>query len=124
MSTKRRVRCRYSAAIAQDGRFFFSGTNGITYFRPDEMYGDAGASATVITGLALANKQVSWSDARAGEDKAFLVPSPPDHLQSLSLPYSERSLTISFACMDQSTPQKNSFRYRLEACVEQFAGAC
>ncbi|MBK6776738.1 MAG: hypothetical protein IPG74_13185 [Flavobacteriales bacterium] len=105
---------RYSAAIAHDGRFFFSGTNGITYFRPDEMYGDAGASATVITGLALANKQVSWSDARAGEDKAFLVPSPPDHLQSLSLPYSERSLTISFACMDHSAPAKNSFRYRLE----------
>ncbi|MBP6392515.1 MAG: hypothetical protein KA175_04155 [Flavobacteriales bacterium] len=105
---------RYSGAIGHDGRFFFAGTNGVTYFRPDEMYGDAGASATVITGLALANKQVRWSDARAGEDKAFLVPSPPDHLQSLLLPFSERSLTISFACMDHSAPAKNSFRYKLD----------
>jgi signal transduction histidine kinase/ligand-binding sensor domain-containing protein len=114
---------RHSAAIAHDGRFFFAGTNGITYFHPDEMYGDASPSATVITGLGLANKQVQWNNPRAAEDKAFFIPSPPDHLQSLSLPYAERSLTISFACMDHSTPLKNSFRYKLDGFHHEWVDA-
>lgn len=105
---------RYSAAIGHDGHFFFAGTNGITYFDPDEMYGVAGPSPTVITGLGLANRPVKWNGAPAGENKAFVIPAPPDHLQRLSLPYSERSLTISFACMDHSAPSKNHFRYKLE----------
>ncbi len=105
---------RYSAAIGHDGRFFFAGTNGITYFDPDEMYGEAAPSPTVITGLGLANRPVKWNGAPAGEDKAFVIPAPPDHLQRISLPYSERSLTISFACMDHSVPQKNRFRYKLQ----------
>ncbi len=114
---------RYSAAIGHDGRFYFAGTNGITWFDPEEMYGEASASATVITGLALANKQVRWNNARNEADKAFLVPSPPDHLTSLSLPYAERSLTLSFACMDHSAPQKNSFRYKLDGFHEDWVQA-
>lgn len=105
---------RYSAAIGHDGRFYFAGTNGITWFDPNTMYGDAAPSATVITGLALANKPVRWSAARSADEKGFFIPSPPDHLTSLALPYAERSLTISFACMDHSVPQKNRFRYKLE----------
>ncbi|MBK9075959.1 MAG: hypothetical protein IPL77_13465 [Flavobacteriales bacterium] len=105
---------RYSAAIGHDGRFYFAGTNGITWFDPNTMYRDAAPSATVITGLALANTPVRWKAARNGDDKGFVIPSPPDHLPSLSLPYAERSLTISFACMDHSVPQKNRFRYQLE----------
>ncbi len=78
------------------------------------MYGDAAPSATVITSLALAYTPVRWYTSGATEDKRFVIPSPPDHLTTLSLPYAERSLTISFACMDPSVPQKNRFRYQLE----------
>ena len=114
---------RYSAAISFDGRFYFAGTNGITYFHPDEMYGDASASATVITALGLANKQVRWNNAGTSDDKTFLVPAPPDQLRSLSLPYAERSITISFACMDHSTPLKNNFRYKLEGFHNEWVDA-
>lgn len=105
---------RYSAAIGHDGRFYFAGTNGITWFDPNTMYGDAAPSATVITSLALANTPVRWNTSGATEDKGFVIPSPPDYLNTLSLPYAKRSLTISFACMDHSVPQKNRFRYKLE----------
>ncbi|MBL7983826.1 MAG: hypothetical protein JNM91_02460, partial [Flavobacteriales bacterium] len=71
---------RYSAAIGYDGRFYFAGTNGITWFDPNTMYGDAAPSATVITGLALANTPVRWNARRSADDRDFLIPSPPDHL--------------------------------------------
>lgn len=105
---------RYSAAIAEDGRFFFAGTNGITWFDPNTMYGDAEPSPTVITGLALANTPVLWNSSVPNVSDAFVIPAPPDHLASLSLPYAQRSLTLSFACMDLSVPLKNRFRYKLE----------
>jgi signal transduction histidine kinase/ligand-binding sensor domain-containing protein len=104
---------RYSATVGADGNFYFAGTNGVTWFDPTTLYDEMGPSATVITGLGLANTPVAWVK-RTGEPDAFLLPSPPDHLTELTLPYAERSLTIHFACMDLGAPWKNRFRYKLE----------
>ncbi|HRH36869.1 MAG TPA: triple tyrosine motif-containing protein, partial [Flavobacteriales bacterium] len=104
---------RYSAAVGADGSFYFAGTNGVTWFDPNTLYDEMGPSATVITGLGLANTPVEWVK-RSGEHNAFQLPSPPDHVTDLALPYAERSLTIHFACMDHTAPLNNRFRYKLE----------
>lgn len=106
---------RYSAAKLADGRMYFAGMDGITSFDPEDFYTEAAPSNTVITGLRLMNKEPGPE-----ERKALRITAPIDRVRTLTLPYHERMITFSFACLDHSAPQKNTYRYRLEGFNEEW----
>ncbi|MBK7383626.1 MAG: hypothetical protein IPI81_09860 [Flavobacteriales bacterium] len=99
---------RYSAERSADGRLYFGGMEGITWFDPEDFYQIHGGSPTLITRLKLLNKPITVSD------HATFLPIPIHRLEELELPYSERMITFEFANMDLSSPGQNEFRFILE----------
>lgn len=96
-----------------DGRMFFGGPMGTTWFRPSEFYGPVHPAPTVLTGLRLADRPVAIGAlARPGDDEPLLT-TALRFMSSITVPYDERMLTFSFACMDHTAPEDNTFRYRL-----------
>lgn len=105
---------RYSAERAADGTLFFGGMEGITWFDPEQFHGRGTASPTLITRLKLLNKAVTVTDHQD------LLPFPIHSIKELTLPYSERMITLEFANMDHSVPGQNEFRYMLEGLNEHW----
>lgn len=99
---------RYSAERCADGTLYLGGMEGITWFDPEDFYGEAVASPTLITGLKLLNTPITV------RDNASFLPVPITGLKELVLPYSERMITFAFASMDHSVPRQNEYRYILE----------
>lgn len=98
---------RYSAGASRDGRLFFGGMEGMTWFRPEEFAWAEAPSPTIITGLRLQGQSVnSLSRLVDGRGASDAVP-------MLTLPYSERIITIRFACMDFVAPERDVYRSRL-----------
>lgn len=105
---------RYGAEKSPDGRFYFAGVDGYTSFNPEDFYTDAKPSPTVITGLRLANKEVATGRFVLPGEEGPLLPEAIEYLSELTLPYDQRMITFTFACMDHTAPGKNRFRYKLE----------
>ncbi len=105
---------RYCYAKTDDGELWFEGMGGAFHFNPEEFYETIPASPTVITGLRLVGKTVSVAGLGNATGEAYELPAPIEFVHSITLPYSERMITFSFACMDHTAPLKNTFRYMLE----------
>ena len=105
---------RYSCARTSDGRLWFEGMGGAFHFDPEDFYTSYAASPTVITGMKLVGKAVAVAGAFKAPGEVFELPTPIEFVRSITLPYSERMITFSFACMDHTAPLKNTFRYILE----------
>ncbi len=105
---------RYGGVRADDGRLFFSGVDGVTSFRPEDVLSVGSPTPTRITGLMLADVPVrSGRFILPGKDGP-LLPVPIGRMKRIELPYDQRMITFSFACMDHTAPAKNRFRFRLE----------
>ncbi|MBL7952392.1 MAG: hypothetical protein JNM62_11810 [Flavobacteriales bacterium] len=103
-----------AAGATADGRMFFGGPMGTTWFRPAEFYSRTAPAATVLTGLRLTNSDVAvGSFALPGADGS-LLPEAIAFASTISVPYRERMITFTFACMDHTAPQRNTFRYKLQ----------
>jgi signal transduction histidine kinase/ligand-binding sensor domain-containing protein len=96
---------------ATTGELFFGGPNGLTVFRPDELQDNLHIPPVVITGIQLANEPVP-----VGGD-SVLQTSLLD-TRELVLSYRDRILSLEFAALNFSAPQRNRYRYRLEGFEE------
>ncbi|MBK9759179.1 MAG: hypothetical protein IPO90_04185 [Flavobacteriales bacterium] len=94
--------------------------DGYTSFDPEDFYTDAKPSPTVITGLRLSNKEVATGRFTLPGEDAALLPEAIEYLSELTLPYDQRMITFTFACMDHTAPGKNRFRYTLENFDEEW----
>jgi len=106
-----------------DGRMFFGGPMGTTWFRPAEFYDTIPPSPTVLTGLRLTNKDVAVGSFMLPGAQAPLLVQALEHVRSITLPFDQRMISFSFACMDHTAPQKNTFRYRLEGFDKEWIEA-
>jgi len=104
---------RYSYAKTDKGELWFEGMGGAFHFNPEEFYEAIPASPTVITGLRLAGKAVVVAGLGGAIGEGYELPMPIEYVRSITLPYNERMITFSFACMDHTSPVKNTFRYML-----------
>ncbi len=100
-------------AASSDGRLYFSGPAGTISFDPEDFYTTTAPSKTVLTGLRLMNVPVPIGGTDSSGTGAYTLPAAIGSLTSIELPYSERMITIAFACMDHSAPEKNRYRYQL-----------
>lgn len=106
-----------------DGRMFFAGPLGTTWFRPAEFLGRASSATTALTGLRLTDRDVVVNSTKAHGEREPLLARNIGFTQAITLPYDERMITFTFAYLDHTLPKANTFRYRLEGFDERWIEA-
>ncbi|HEU4717220.1 MAG TPA: ATP-binding protein [Bacteroidia bacterium] len=99
---------RYVYYAADDGALYFGGVNGMNFFYPAALGRSAHPPQLVFTELRLFNREMIPGDSGS------VISKPIDFVRELVLPYDQNVITIGFAAMDFSAPEKNQFRYKLE----------
>jgi ligand-binding sensor domain-containing protein/two-component sensor histidine kinase len=89
---------------SSDGTFYFGGTNGVTYFKPDEIP-EASKPFSIFSSSILKwnGTSADFSDAELTDNGTKLKMKPSDHL-----------LTFSLGSSDHSFPEKVRFFYNIE----------
>lgn len=85
----------------RDGTLYFAGVNGINFFNPQNLLSKGGSSATILTGIEVNNKP-------------YKPDLQPEFLRSVSLPYDQNNIRLSFAYMDLTVPLRNQFKFLLK----------
>ncbi len=112
-----------AAGSTADGRMFFAGPVGATWFRPEEFHEQATPASTALTGLRLTNRDVVVNSTKTNGAAEPLLAQTIGFTHTITLPYDERTITFTFACMDHTLPQANTFRYRLEGFDQDWIDA-
>jgi PAS domain S-box-containing protein len=89
-----------------DGRVFFGGVLGVSYFDPDEMQSDL-----FVPEVAFTDFQVDGQSIIPGISD--LLPKDIAQVQSLVLPFSENDFAFEFAALHFTHPEKNQYAYIL-----------
>lgn len=99
-----------SAYAGRDGRLYFGGIQGVTYFYPDSITRNKEKLTPVLTGLTINNQRVAVGEkiennvpleAEIGDIKELLI----NHLQN--------NFVIHFSTLQFLNPEKCRFRYQL-----------
>lgn len=87
-----------------DGRFYFGGYNGITYFRPGEIRNNPHSMPLVFTYLRL----------HSGEEGREFPEKNITRQSEVSMTYKQNTFTVDFALLNYIKSEKNRYQYRLE----------
>lgn len=98
-----------SATMDGDGQMMFGGRDGLVVVRPDRLDAWRTLAPTVVTELRV--------DGKAVPSDPFNLPTPP----TLNLLPDQRSLSVEFASLDYTAPDRTRFLYRLEGFEEQWS---
>ncbi len=96
-----------TAHLSRDKKIFISGPNGIDSFSPERLNTNMTIPPVVITGL-----KIFGSSELPGMDK--ILNNDISTISELTLPHDYNTLTISFAALDYTSPEKNQFSCRLD----------
>ncbi|HXD77485.1 MAG TPA: two-component regulator propeller domain-containing protein [Puia sp.] len=90
----------------KSGEFYFGGTEGFNYFRPDALPDNRNVPIVVFTGLKVAGHSViPGKDAAIRENIGVAREIRVDYKQNFS---------VEFAALDYTTPAENRYLYRLD----------
>ncbi|PWK79163.1 signal transduction histidine kinase [Mucilaginibacter oryzae] len=101
----------HSALQTRDGRVFFGGINGFNLVDPRNILKPSGFMPLVITNFELFNKTVQI--ARDAHDPSPLK-EDISSTNSLRLSYKQSVITLQFAALDYSSPDKKNYSYLLD----------
>lgn len=90
------------------GKLMVGGLDGFAEFSPDDFIGTSKPPQVAITGVAVFGKPLSPTRLSA---------------QPIQFGYNQNFLTISFAVLDYTDPQRNGFAYRMEGVEEDWVHA-
>lgn len=93
---------------AKSGEMFFGGINGLNYFFPEQVIDNPNEPELVITSLKIQNETVL-----PGTEKSILQKSISE-TDRIELTHKDDIITIGFAALDFSAPEKNQYAYMLE----------
>jgi signal transduction histidine kinase len=99
-----------AALIGNDKTLYFGGVHGFNAFYPDSIQRNTFAPQVVLTGLKKFNKT-------AALDSSLVF------TQALYLPYSDNTITLEFAALGFSFPERNHYAYKLEGFDEDWIDA-
>lgn len=94
----------------QDGRLYFGGNHGITWFYPDSICENRILARPIITGLRLFNDPVKVGQKTEGQ---VVLPQSITYTKEIALNYRNRDFTIEFTSDHYAVPEKNTFKYML-----------
>jgi signal transduction histidine kinase/ligand-binding sensor domain-containing protein/DNA-binding response OmpR family regulator len=98
----------YNAAlILRSGEFAFGGIKGFNLFRPDQIN-----TANITPPVAITSIRVNNIPVTA--DHSYVKKTNQDGIEELKLPYNDAVLSIDFAALEYSAPEKIVYSYFLE----------
>ena len=99
---------RFKYFESAEGMMFFGGVNGVNYFYPDKIEDNHHIPQVVITDVRLQNRSVLV------RDRHLLRTYTSTNSNTLTIPYSENIISVEFAALDFSNPNKNLFSHKLD----------
>lgn len=103
-----------------NGRFFFGGLEGLTYFLPDSIRINQFHPPVYFTNLTINNVPYEFGKERAEKS---VLDKPFYEAESITLNYKENIFSIEFAALDYHAPDKNEYMYKLEGFNEEWVYA-
>ncbi len=98
----------YNAAIAsQNGQMYFGGINGFNSFYPDSITVRKDMPALQVTGITISNQPVQ-------ANTAFISKASSSIIQQIRLPFGKAAVSVEFAALEYSSPDKISYAYYLD----------
>lgn len=88
-----------------DGEIFFGGSNGVTFFRPDQIVKNTYKPPVALTDFQLFNQSVP-----VGSE---VLTRPIEKTEKVTLRHDQSVITIKFAAQSYQLPQKNLYSYKL-----------
>lgn len=98
-----------------DGEIFFGGSNGVTFFQPDQIVKNRYKPPVVFTDFQLFNQSVT-----PGSD---ILPQPIEKTDKITLRYDQSVITIKFAALSYQLPLKNLYKYKLDGFDKDWSPA-
>ncbi len=92
---------RNARGAARDGRFLFGGLSGLTEFEPGEIHANPYAPSVALTDVEIVG--------RDGERRVS-----PFGLTEIALTHRDAALTLEFAGLSYTDPERNRYAYRLD----------
>ena len=84
-----------------DGTLYFAGVNGINFFKPKNLVSKSEPSQTMLTQIEVNNQP-------------YLPNLQPEFIQTISLPYNQNNIRLSFSYMDFTVPERNQYKFWLK----------
>jgi len=103
-----------------NGRFFFGGIEGVTYFIPDSIKINYFNPPIYFTNLKVNNLPYEFGK---GKIDSSILAKPFNETESLTLSHKENIFSIEFAALDYHAPDKNEYMYKLEGFNKDWVNA-
>ena len=97
-----------SSFVTKSGQMFFGGVNGFSTFYPDSIKYNSFVPPVVLTDLQIFNRPISV------DDKSLILKKDISQESSIILSYKHSVLTLEFASLNYTIPEKNQYAYKLE----------
>ncbi|MEM8526148.1 MAG: ATP-binding protein, partial [Bacteroidota bacterium] len=98
----------YAYARAPDGVMAFGGINGLNVFDPKDLKDNRHVPNVKITKLEVNNQLIS------PEDSSQILHQTIEFTEAIRLPFAQNNVTLEFAALELSAPNKNKYRYYIE----------
>ncbi len=95
----------------ENGRLFFGGVEGLTYFNPDSIHINQFHPPVYFTNLKVNNLPYEFE---TGKKEGAILAKPFYETDNITLSYKENIFSIEFAALDYHAPDKNEYMYKLE----------
>ena len=102
--------CKCASMTDRQGRMWFGGNNGVTYFVPNSVYADSRLWQVRIVAMTLADREVC---AATLSDNVPATDGPIYESEQVTLGHDDHAFTIYFATEELNSPLTMQFEYRL-----------
>ena len=102
--------CKGTSMTDRQGRMWFGGNNGVTYFAPNDVRADSRLWHVRIVAMTLADREVTTSTLSDGKP---VTNAPIYESDRVSLGHDDHAFTIYFATEELNCPQTMQFEYQL-----------
>ena len=102
-----------SSHLGPDGEIFFGGSNGLTFFHPEDLTNNSYSPPVVFTEFFLANRLVP-----VGSD---ILPQPIEKTTHITLEHDQNAISLQFAALSYQLSSKNLYSYRLDGFDEDWS---
>lgn len=102
-----------ASARLKDGEMAFGGINGLTLFKPSEIYAVKHSPNLVLDEIKVNNLPISLHPA-------YLTDVSNDQIRAITIPYDEAVLSFSYTAIEYSAQEKINYRYMLRGWDKQW----
>lgn len=91
-----------------NGRLFFSGSNGLISFDPEQLKKNSFIPPVVLTSFSINNKPILPGKSEVLSNKTL------DYVDKIELDYDQNNISIGYAALNYLYPNQNKYAYKLE----------